>query len=183
MTSVEADVVVATGHRVSASDPIHGQIVDFFMDEAYLLDDDKHLEWVELMADDVSYKMMRRKTVYRKDGNGVRPGGEFNDTKQSLAFRARRNTEVPSAFDRDPAPRICRMIGNVVVHTTDVDNEYAVRSRIVLYRNRFDQTNYDVLTATRNDVVRFTDDGVRLVERVIIPDIARPGSPFPNVFM
>jgi 3-phenylpropionate/cinnamic acid dioxygenase small subunit len=181
MTS--AGVQAAIGRRVSASDPRHGEIVDFLTDEAYLLDDDKHLEWVELMTDDVTYQMMRRKTLYRKDGNGVRPGGEFNETKQSLAFRARRNTEVPSAFDRDPAPRICRLIGNVVVHTTDVENEFSVRSKIILYRNRFDQTTYDQLTATRTDVIRFTDDGPRLASRVIVPDMARPGSPFPNVFM
>src|SRR5271154_3743410 len=114
MTSTQVRVEADT--RISASDPLYGKIVDFLVDEAYLLDDDKHLEWVELMADDVSYVMMRRKTVYRRDGKGIRPGGEFNDTKQSLLFRARRNTEIPSAFDRDPAPRICRLIGNVVVH-------------------------------------------------------------------
>jgi len=181
MTSTQVRVEADT--RISASDPLYGKIVDFLVDEAYLLDDDKHLEWVELMTDDVSYQMMRRKTVYRKDGDGVRPGGEFNDTKDTLKFRARRNTEIPSAFDRDPAPRICRLVGNVVVHSTDTDNEYAVRSKMVLYRNRFDQTHYDLLTATRNDVIRVTTEGLRLAKRQIIPDMARPGSPFPNVFM
>jgi 3-phenylpropionate/cinnamic acid dioxygenase small subunit len=181
MASVET--AVETGVRVSASSPVFGEIVDFLTDEAYLLDDDKHMEWLDLLTDDVSYRMNRRKTLYRKDGNGVAPGGGFNEDRMSLTLRARRNIEVPSAFDRDPAPRIRRMISNFVVHETETPGEYAVRSAILLLRNRFDQPDYDMLSATRDDVLRKTPDGFRLASRVITPDQARMGAPFPNVFL
>jgi 3-phenylpropionate/cinnamic acid dioxygenase small subunit len=173
------------GARISASDPVHGQIVDFLTDEAYILDDNRHMEWADrYVTDDVVYVSHRRKTVYRAQGNGIKlAAGEFNDTKRTLILRARRNTEIPSAFDRDPEPRICRLIGNIVVHETDKPDEYAVRSRIVLYRNRFDDTTYDMITANRSDLIRFTAEGPKLARREILPDIARPGAPFPNVFL
>jgi 3-phenylpropionate/cinnamic acid dioxygenase small subunit len=176
---------VPTHHkRVSSSQPIHGRIVDFLSDEAYLLDDSKHVEWARTcLTDDILYISHRRKTVYRGAKGAIgRARGEFNDTKQTLLLRARRNCEIPSAFDRDPEPRICRVIANVVVFETEKQDEYAVRSRIVLYRNRFDETAYDILTASRSDIIRFTDTGPKLARREILPDMARLSAPFPNVF-
>lgn len=182
-TAAVAMKAKASGERVSASEPVHGKIVDFLMDEAYLLDDNKHHEWLACVADDIQYKSNRVKTLYRKQGSGVVPGGEFNDNLDSLKLRVRRNLDTASAFDRDPLPRFARMITNVVVHTTEAPDEYAVRSKITLYRNRFDDTTYDMMTATRNDVIRFTKSGPKLAARVITPDIQRPGALFSNVLL
>jgi len=41
---------------------------DFLIDEAALLDDDRHLEWLDCLTEDIVYKMPVRKTVYRRDG-------------------------------------------------------------------------------------------------------------------
>jgi 3-phenylpropionate/cinnamic acid dioxygenase small subunit len=172
-------------NRISSSDPIHGQIVDYLVDEAYMLDDDRHMEWAQdWVTDDIYYVSHRRKTVYRAQGDGVkRAAGEFNDDKQTLILRARRNTEIASAFDRDPPPRICRLVGNIAVWDSDKPDEYVARSRLVLYRNRFDDTEYDLLTASRGDIIRFTADGPKLARREILPDMARFGATFSNVFL
>ncbi len=180
MTAVD----VAGGRRVSASDPVYGEIADFLMDEAALLDDDLHAEWLERLTDDIKYKMPVRKTLYRRDGRGFdERNSHFDDDRLSLGLRVRRSVEVPSAYDRDPAPRIRRMISNVRVWETETDGEWAVTSYLALFRNRFDAPTYDVLTAKREDVVRRTDDGLKLAQRTILVDQSALGAPYLNVFM
>jgi 3-phenylpropionate/cinnamic acid dioxygenase small subunit len=178
-----SDRAAPAGRRVSASEPRHGEVVDFLVAEAYLLDDDRHIEWLDLLTDDIAYVSMLRKTLYRHQGSGIVPGGEFNDSKATLLRRAKRNVEVPSAYDRDPAPRICRMVSNVVVHETANADELDVRSRLLLLRNRFDDPAYDMLSAQRRDVLRRTETGLRLARRTITPDAARFSTQFPNVFL
>lgn len=181
----ERGAQASVGKRLPSSDPVYGEIHDFLIEEAYLLDDNKHIEWVErCVADDVAYVSHSRKTLKRAYGSGVKfGGGEFNDDKMSLLGRARRNIETASAYDRDPEPRICRLISNILVHETGASGEYAVRSRLVLYRNRFDDPNYDILTASRSDIVRFTDNGPKLVRREVLPDLALLGANYANVFL
>jgi 3-phenylpropionate/cinnamic acid dioxygenase small subunit len=170
--------------RISAADPVYGEILDFLIDEAALLDDDRHTEWLALMTEDVTYRMPVRKTVYRKDGRGFdERSGHFDDDRISLELRVKRSVDIPSAYDRDPLPRIRRLVTNVVVHTAVVAGEYRATSYILLLRNRFDAHQYDMLSAKREDVIRRTPDGLRLASRLILVDQAALGAAYWNVFM
>ncbi|MGH7858474.1 MAG: aromatic-ring-hydroxylating dioxygenase subunit beta [Candidatus Binatia bacterium] len=181
MTSTEKSDDLA---RVRASDPVYGEILDFLIDEAALLDDDRHAERLGLMTEDVTYRMPVRKSLHRRDGRGFDDrNGHFDDDRLSLELRVRRSVEIPSAYDRDPAPRIRRLVTNLVVHATGSEGEYRATSYILLLRNRFDALNYDVLSAKREDVIRRTPDGLRLASRVILVDQAILGAAYWNVFM
>jgi 3-phenylpropionate/cinnamic acid dioxygenase small subunit len=170
--------------RVKASDGTYGEILDFLNDEAYLLDDDRHGEWLTLFAEDVSYVIPVRKNLYRRDGAGFDGSSfHFNDNFQSMTLRVRRSVEVPSAFDRDPAPRIRRMISNIVVHESGTPNEYAVTSSIALFRNRFESPTYDILTGKREDLIRRTEAGLKIAKRTVLLDQAALGASYINVFM
>jgi 3-phenylpropionate/cinnamic acid dioxygenase small subunit len=185
MTAVDTATETATKtERIPASNPIYGEVLDFLIDEAALLDDDLHNEWLGIMTDDVTYRMPVRKTLYRRDGRGFDDrNSHFDDDRMSLGLRVRRSVEIPSAYDRDPAPRIRRLITNVVVHKGDNDNEYKATSYIMLLRNRFDAPTYDILTAKREDVLRRTDEGLKLAKRLILVDQSALGAPYLNVFM
>jgi hypothetical protein len=61
--------------------------------------------------------------------------------------------------------------------------QHAVTSSIMVLRNRFNAPNYDLLSAKREDVIRRTDDGLKLASRLILVDQAVLGSPHLNVFM
>lgn len=183
--SVASEVKAAASSlpRIKSSDPVYGEIQDFLIDEAALLDDDLHQEWLELMADDISYKMPVRKTLYRRDGRGFdKASFHFNDNKASLGIRVKRSVVIPSAFDRDPAPRIRRMITNLVVRQSGSD-EYEATSSIALFRNRFNEPTYDILTGRREDLIRRTADGLRIARRTVLLDQAGLGASYLNVFM
>jgi 3-phenylpropionate/cinnamic acid dioxygenase small subunit len=183
--TTSTDTTVKTGTRVRASGLVYGDILDFLIDEAALLDDDRHLEWLDCLTDDIVYKMPVRKTVYRRDGDGFDERTlHWDDDRFSLGLRVRRSVEVEAAYDRDPAPRVRRMVTNLAVHVTDTPGEYAAVTNLLVLRNRFDAPTYDMLTAKREDLIRRDDDGTcKLARRLVLLDQAALGAVFINVFM
>ena len=73
--SVVTDQAVTTGvfpgPRVVSADPEYMGIVDFLHDEAILLDRDQYVAWTEMLAEDVTYTIPRRKTLDARDGTGL----------------------------------------------------------------------------------------------------------------
>ena len=179
------DTAIPAGVRVKASDPVYGDILDFLINEAALLDDDRHIEWLELLAEDITYKMPVRKTLYRRGGDGFdERTNHWHDNRQTLGQRVERSVNLVSAYDRDPAPRIRRMISNIVVHEAGVAGEYNATSYILLLRNRFDAPTYEMLSAKREDVIRRDADGhCTLARRLVLVDQSTLGGVFINVFM
>lgn len=170
--------------RIKSSNPLYGDILDFLIDEAALLDDDLHKEWLELLTDDIDYKIPLRKNVHRRDGKGFdEVTYHFDDNKASLALRVKRSVEIPSAFDRDPAPRIRRLVSNLALREAGSPGEYAATSYITLLRNRFDNPAYDVLSGKREDLIRITAAGPRLARRLVLLDQTTLGASYLNVFM
>ncbi|WP_319457033.1 MULTISPECIES: aromatic-ring-hydroxylating dioxygenase subunit beta [unclassified Mycobacterium] len=182
--TTEVSPVSTRAERISAGSALYGEILDFLYDEALLLDDDRHTEWVELLAEDLVYLMPVRETVHRSDGKGFDSRiGKFNDDAMSISLRAMRNVGIKSAYDRDPAPRVRRQITNVIVYATADPNEYAVTSYIAAHRNRADLEEQDILTAKREDVIRRTSDGLRLARREIFSDQTALWARYLNMFL
>lgn len=166
------------------NEPLYGDIAEFLYHEAELLDEDLHWDWLALVADDVVYQMPLRSTVYRRDGDGVdRVNGHFEDDKASLTLRVRRAMDIESAYDRDPLPRIRRMISNIRVTATETPDEYVVTSYELLLRNRFGEPQSLAISGKRTDLLRLTADGWRLARRVILIDQAVVTSEFLTVLM
>lgn len=185
MTTKTLENPVKVGPRVKASNPIYGDILDFLIDDAALLDEDRHGEWLERVTDDVIYHVPIRNTLYRREGKGFDAGvNHWLDNRLSLAMRVQRTLDTPSAFDREPAPRIKRLVTNLTVNETDTPGEYAATTTLLLMRSRFDAPNYDMLTAKREDVVRRADDGTfKLARRVVFLDQSALGAVYINVFL
>jgi 3-phenylpropionate/cinnamic acid dioxygenase small subunit len=171
--------------RIKSSNPIYGDILDFLYDEAALLDDDRFSDWLAGVADDITYRMPVRKTLYRCDGKGFdERTNHWFDNKPSLEARVQRAASISSALERDPAPRMRRVVSNLVVHETETAGEYAATSYLLLMRSRFEAVHYDMLTAKREDIIRRSDDGAcKLARRLILVDQSALGATYHNVFM
>src|SRR2546426_328601 len=108
---------MVTASRVPSGDPVYNEIVDFLIDEAALLNQNRLPEWVALLAEDLSYRMPVRETLSRAGGPGFdQRSGHFDDDLPSIKLRVRRLLETKSAFAEDPPSRSRRFVTNVVVH-------------------------------------------------------------------
>lgn len=160
------------GARIRSTDPIFLEILELLTDEATLLDHDQYLEWIETLTEDIHYWMPLRETRYRFDGRGFSDGGSYcDDDLAALTMKAKRNAEFKYAYDRDPPPRIRRVVSNLTLFEGGKSDEFVAKSYILALKNRFDNPTYDILTAERVDVIRRTPKGLKLARRAIYVDM------------
>jgi len=60
--------------KIPLGDPAYNEILEFLYTEAELLDEGRELEWLDLLDEEISYRMPVRVTVGREDGPGFAPG-------------------------------------------------------------------------------------------------------------
>lgn len=176
-------VELARQEQVPFGQPVYNEVMQFLHEEARLLDDEKLVEWVGLLADDLFYYMPVRQSVLRRQGAGYHPKMNwFHENRMSIGFKVKRYTESNSAFSEDPPSRTRRMVTNMMLYATASPDEFVVESYLLLMRNRGDQANHDLIPARREDLVRRTPEGWRLAQRAIFVDQAVIGTPNLAIF-
>jgi 3-phenylpropionate/cinnamic acid dioxygenase small subunit len=132
--------------------------------EAKLLDERRFDEWYELLDDEISYEVPIRQ-ARSKFGDETRGGGHiFFDTKQRLKVRVDR-LNCGNCWSESPPSRTVRVVGSVMTHWTERPDVIEVDSTLLLYRQRTSDADGDVIAVRRNDHLRFTDNGIKLLKR------------------
>ena len=158
---------------------IHFEVEQFYYEEAELLDDGRFADWLELLADDVDYWMpTRTNRLRRQQALSIAARGEaafYDETKDSLAWRIRR-FDSGMAWAEDPPSRTRHLVTNIVAHHVDPDvqagftpDDLEVRSAFLVYRNRLEREE-NIFAGRRVDILRRTDEGLRVARRVILLD-------------
>lgn len=137
--------------------------------EAMLLDRGRLEEWLELLSDQVRYRVPVRTTRERGEPGEFSPDIEyFDDNKQTLRLRVERYGTA-FAWSENPPSRVRHFIGNVRVIEATADRvqlEYG----LWLYRNRGDDPRGEMLSGERRDVWQKEGDRWRLVSREVLLD-------------
>jgi 3-phenylpropionate/cinnamic acid dioxygenase small subunit len=170
--------------RVHLGEPEHFEIVEFLEDEATLLDSGKLLEWVGLMTVDVRYQMPVRSTRDLIDGSEFSTGMfMFDETIMTLGIKATRLAATTSAWSEKPPSRTRRHVTNIRVFRTGVDGEYEATSSLLLLRNRYQEHNYEIISARRVDTLRREDGALKIAKRLIYSDQASLGTQNLAIFL
>jgi 3-phenylpropionate/cinnamic acid dioxygenase small subunit len=150
---------------------------EFLVREAEHLDNNEMHEWLDLMDPEVSYEMPVRITRERSAGLGFSTDGfhMFEDW-HSLQTRVVR-LDSDFAWAEDPPSRTRRFVTNIRVAAGPADDQVGVKSNLLLYRGRFDSPGHQLLSAERQDVLRRTDEGLKLLRRVVLLDHTTVGTP------
>lgn len=138
----------------------------FLAHEAELLDDDRPDEWLQLLAKDIEYTMPIRVTRRRGEDPVAPNSWHMKESFASLGTRVAR-LGTTSAWAEDPPSRTRRFVSNVRCAPRG-DGEVDVKSNLMLYRSRGDTPEYVLLVCERRDVLRRTDEGLRLARREIL---------------
>jgi ethylbenzene dioxygenase beta subunit len=152
---------------VPSSSELHAEVVDWLNTEAELLDEGRERDWLEGMVDEsIVYQLPLRQTVERARGDGFVPNAfHLDETYGSLRTRVMRN-ETAYAWAEDPPSRIRHFVTNIRVGQIN-DERLAVRSNLLIFRTRQDQTNPQLLAGERHDELRRSGDKLRLCRRTI----------------
>lgn len=146
------------------------EITNLYFQEAYFLDNRKYKEWLELLTDDIKYKMPLRETV---EGVGVENIAEdsffFEETKTSLSTRVNR-LYTKSAWVENPATRQRHFITNIVIESTEIPDEFKVRSYFLFKRSRGSTMDIEEMFGERDDKVRLENNQWKIASRIVYPD-------------
>lgn len=157
----------------------HFRVEQLYFHEAFLLDDGRFADWLELLADDLHYWMPTRSNrLRRQQALSVAAPGEaafYDETKESLAWRIRR-FDSGMAWAEDPPSRTRHLVTNIVVRHADPESdptvsgdELVVRSAFLVYRNRLER-EVNVFAGGRTDVLRPAGDSFQVARREILLD-------------
>lgn len=164
-----AQLIAMRGEGAPVGDALLLSIERFYRREARLLDEERHGEWYDLLADDLFYWMPLRENRFRRD---ERPAFDpdamalFDECKADIAVRIGR-LESGLVWTEDPPTRHVYAIANVEAFETPVVGEYEVHSVFTQYRNRSEHDEA-TLFGRRRDMIRATAGGYQLVRRLIL---------------
>lgn len=146
-------------------------VSDWLSLEAELLDDRREREWLERMVSkSIVYQIPVRITVERARGSGFcKETFHLDERYGSLSSRIARN-ESGYAWAEDPPSRCRHFVSNIRVGEL-VQGSINVRSNILIYRTRQDQTTPQLLAGERRDVLTYEDEDLRLSSRQVLLDL------------
>lgn len=140
---------------------------EFLFREAELLDDKRLHEWLDLLTEDIEYRVPRR--IMRERGSEQSDFSEdgflYREDHGTLTTRVKRY-DREYAWAENPPSRTRRFVSNVRVHE-EANDELQVKSNLMIYRNQGDTTEYDLIVGERDDTLRRVDESLKLARRTV----------------
>lgn len=146
-------------------DPRHLEASRFLVLEAHLQDSRAFDAWLELLAPDLVYRVPVTSTF------GAKPHKEgemyhMDEDFYSLKVRIDR-LKTNMAWTENPASRTQRLITNIACFETEHADEIEVLSGFILFRTQGDYQGPDFLAGKREELIRRTENGLRLTRRTV----------------
>ena len=147
------------------------ELMPFYIREAWLLDERRLSEWLDLFTDDVLYFMPRRKNVPRRElHRELTPLGDLailEEDKRYLAMRVAR-LDSGMAWAEDPPSRTRHLVGNLEVAPL-ARGEVQAKTAFLVYRSHL-ETDHQLLSGCREDVLRRVKGEWKIARRTIVLD-------------
>jgi 3-phenylpropionate/cinnamic acid dioxygenase small subunit len=146
------------------------ELMQFYIREAWLLDERKLKEWLDLFTDDVLHFMPRRKNVPRREAHReLTPLGDLailEEEKRYLEMRvARLGTGM--AWAEDPPSRTRHLIGNLEAAPLEND-EAEAKTAFLVYRSHLEM-DHQLLSGWHSDL-RQVNGAWKVARRTIVLD-------------
>lgn len=152
---------------------IYQDAVDFLLYEAELIDDGRFTEWLDLMADDFTYRIpirVTREKAARSEFSDL--AFHMNETKSTMEMRVQRSYSQYN-WAEDPISRTRHFLTNFRARLVeDHENEIHFKSNFLIFRGQFDSPTNQFLSGERHDTLRLEDGDWKLVNRLILLDHA-----------
>ena len=148
------------------------EVEQFLYHEAWLLDERRYREWLDLFTEDAHYWMPIRMT--RAHGDEAEEltkeyeNSYFDDDKAMLVQRIEK-LETGYAWAEDPPSRTRHVVSNVRIRAGATSSELTLDCYFIVYRTRLD-TDEDLWIGRREDTLRKEDGQWKIARRKIVID-------------
>ena len=155
---------------MDVDDRTYREVTEFLYREAELLDQGRASEWMNLLTEDIRYKIPVRISKEKVSGPGILEDSFYiDDDRRALDIRVRKLLSEYS-WSEDPPSRAKHLVTNILVEPTEKSNEVEVRSYVLFVRYRLDKLYSEQLSYARNDVLRRADGSWKLADRLVLLD-------------
>ncbi|MHA3701106.1 aromatic-ring-hydroxylating dioxygenase subunit beta [Jatrophihabitans sp. YIM 134969] len=149
------------------------EIMNFYIAEAWLLDDRRLREWLDLFTDDMVYFMPRRKNVMRRELSREVPRAGtdlpfFEDDRQLMEVRVQR-LESGAAWAEEPPSRTRHLVGNLVIEDVDDDDTVHAKTAFICHRSH-GETDSAMYSGYRQDLLRPVGSSWKIAHRTVVLD-------------
>ena len=154
------------------ADALYLQFMRYYAREAWLLDERKFHDWLDLFSDDIHYYMPRRKNVRFKELHREFQAEDdlaaiFEEDKILLRIRVER-FDTGTAWAEDPPSRTRHLITNLEVEPLE-NGEVQAKTAFLIYRSHL-ETEVSLYAGGRTDTLRNIDGQWKIAKRVIYLD-------------
>ncbi len=163
------ELLALDGRGVAVSGALLQEIKRFYYREARLLDEERHDEWYELLADDLFYWAPLRENRYRRDPRAALDPASmalFDERKADIAVRMGRLASN-LVWTEDPPTRHVYVVTNIEAFETARTGAYEVHSAFIQHRNRGERDESTII-GRRRDVIRSHGGGFQIARRLIL---------------
>jgi 3-phenylpropionate/cinnamic acid dioxygenase small subunit len=149
------------------------ELNNFYIAEAWLLDERRMREWLDLFTDDMVYYMPRRKNVNRRDlAREIPARGTdlpfFEDDRKLMEVRIQR-LESGTAWAEEPPSRTRHLVGNLVIEKVTDSGVVHAKTAFICHRSH-GETDTALYSGYRQDVLRPVDRSWRIADRTVVLD-------------
>lgn len=144
-------------------------VEEFLYKEAENLDDRNFEEWLNMLSDDVEYIIPVRVTQEDSTENEFADSSHIHDNKFRLKQRIDR-LKTEFAWAEEPPSRTRHHVSNVRISPAESEEEVRVKSNLLLYRNRGDASDFEIMSGEREDRLRNENGEWKLLKRIVYLD-------------
>jgi 3-phenylpropionate/cinnamic acid dioxygenase small subunit len=145
------------------SDGDYMAIQRFLHHEAALLDGRDYKSWLDLLTDDITYRITAQ--VSRRAEDGIEDYAIVDDDADALHLRVAQISDPKLTHAENPPSMARRNLSNFLISHGDAPDSFMSRCNLLLYRNRGSVPEGHIYSGERRDVIRRVNGDFRLARR------------------
>ncbi len=155
-----------------SDDGLHREVSEFLYREAQLLDLGRFKEWLELLDEEMRYRLVSPKLLMATPGTRATEDVTLlmDETFGSFKVRVLQLTTPTFTISENPRPFTRRYIANVLIEPDSDEGLICIHSNALVYRSRGMQMEPHLFSMSRRDGLRRVAGRLRLVRRDALLD-------------
>jgi PAH dioxygenase small subunit len=143
----------------------YGLIQRFAYRETALLDRRQYREWLSLLTDDITYRVVAQTT--RDAADDAVDYAIIDEDAAGLRLRVDQIATPRLTHAENPPSLTRRFVSNLIVSAGSDPSEFLVEANFLVYRNRSGVPDGGLYAGERTDVVRRVNGDLRLARRLV----------------